>query len=148
MNIYFAAPWFTPEQMDIHSRVHDVLKASRHRIFSPKHEMEVSHDAPASVRRRAFVQNLVQIQNSDFILAVTDYKDVGTIFECGYAFRSGRPILYYAETLGDRPFNLMLAESGIRVVRATTELAELLDRIESKRDLQVVSQQTYEGSIE
>lgn len=146
MKCYFAAPWFSPEQAAIHARVHTVLRTSRHAMFSPKHELEVKPDDPPRVRRTAFVNNLVQIQQCDFVVAVTDYKDIGTIWECGYAFRSGKPIIYYAETLGDRPFNLMLAESGVAIIRSIEELEQFLHKIESPSDLKIV--RPYEGAVE
>jgi hypothetical protein len=80
-------------------------------------------------------------------VAVTDYKDVGTIFECGYAYRSGKSIIYFAETLGDKPFNLMLAESGTIIIRSTSELNRILYNIESKSDLEKIRYE-YEGAVE
>lgn len=147
MKVYFAAPWFSPEQAAIHSKVYDVLKASRHIIFSPKHHLEVSPNADAETRRVAFVNNLVQVQQCDFVLGITDYKDVGTIFECGYAFRAGKAVVYYAETLGGGHFNLMLAESGTCIVRDTTELQTILDKLESPSDFRRL-RSPYEGGIE
>ena len=37
---------------------------------------------------------------------------MGTIWEAGYAYGIGKPVIYFAETLGDNPFNSMLSESG------------------------------------
>lgn len=147
MKIYYAAPWFSIEQADIHARVHAVLTASRHRVFSPKHEIEVHPNDTQERRRFAFTKNLTHICDSDFLVAVTDYKDVGTIFECGYAIRAGKSIIYYAETLGNNRFNLMLAESATTVVRSTTELARLLYSIESQRDLENARTE-FEGAVE
>lgn len=147
VRIYYAAPWFNTEQADIHARVHTILMASRHRIFSPKHELEVLPDDSKDQRRIAFTQNLTQICSADFTVAVTDYKDVGTIFECGYAYRSGKPIIYYAETLGNKSFNLMLAESGTIIVRSTSDLSRILNSIESKADIEKL-RTDYEGRIE
>jgi nucleoside 2-deoxyribosyltransferase len=147
VKIYYAAPWFSTEQADIHERVHAVLKVSRHQIFSPKHELEVRPNDSKDRRRVAFTQNLTHICAADFLVAVTDHKDVGTIFECGYAYRSGKSIIYFAETLGDKPFNLMLAESGTIVIRSTSELNRILYSIESKSDLERIRYE-YEGAIE
>lgn len=117
MKIYFAAPWFSTEQASIHKRVEQALDMTSHHIFSPKRELVVKPDDPKSIRAKAFTGNLKAIDDADLVVAVTDYKDIGTIWEAGYAYRGLKPILYYAETLGDRPFNLMLAQSGMGVVR-------------------------------
>ena len=145
MRIYFAAPWFSPKQAEIHQKVYEILRLSPHDIFSPKHECEVTDESSENDRRRAFVQNLLAIERADLIIAVTDYKDIGTIWECGFAYRANVPITYYAETLGDRPFNLMLAESGIRVVRNGSELYDWLHRITNPGDL---AQTKFEGGVE
>ena len=145
MKLYYAAPWFTPEQADIHSRVYKTLKTSGHNVFSPKHELEVGPDANLAVRRKAFQGNIAAILRSDIVIGVTDYKDIGTIWECGFAYACGVAIIYYAETLGDRPFNLMLAQSGLRVVRNCADLLDLLVKIRSTSDLQEVE---YEGKVE
>lgn len=126
MKIYFAAPWFSPAQQEIHDRVLTVLDESDHKIFSPRRELVVKPDDPKRIRRQAFTGNLKAIDESDLVVAVTDYKDIGTIWEAGYAYRGLKAVLYYAETLGDRQFNLMLAESGIGVVRGTDELRNVL----------------------
>lgn len=126
MQIYLAAPWFTPTQEDIHDRVLAVLDFSPHRIFSPRRELEVRPDDSDIIQRQAFSGNLRAISGSDMLVAVTDYKDIGTVWECGYAYRAHIPVLYYAETLGDRSFNLMLAQSGIGVVRSTDQLKEVM----------------------
>lgn len=147
MLVYFAAPWFSPEQAAIHNRVYTTIKASRHRVFSPKHELEVGPDASHEVRKRAFTMNLMQLSLADFVVAVTDYKDVGTIWEAGYAYRSNKPIIYYAETLGDRPFNLMLAESGVAVVKDIEGLDHVLSSIKTPANL-LRMKLVYRGRIE
>ena len=52
------------------------------------------------------------MEQADIIVAIYDGKDTGTIWETGFAYASKKPIIYYSETLGDRPFNLMLARTG------------------------------------
>ena len=48
------------------------------------------------------------------MFAVTNGKDMGTLFECGYAFANKIPLIYFAEGL-DGQFNLMLARSAVAV---------------------------------
>ena len=47
---------------------------------------------------------------------------MGTIWEAGYAYGIGKPVIYFAETLGDNQFNLMLAQSGRDVFTSQDEV--------------------------
>ena len=47
---------------------------------------------------------------------------MGTIWEAGYAFGINKPIIYFAETLGNNQFNLMLAQSGNMVLLNDSEI--------------------------
>ena len=79
------------------------------------------------------------------LVAVTDHKDIGTIFECGVAYLATTPIIYYAETLGNKPFNLMLAESGVAIVRSPEELLTLIVQLRSKDDLRKLADGAHYG---
>ena len=57
-------------------------------------------------------------------MAITDEKDIGTIWEAGYAYGIGKEIVYYAETLGNNPFNVMLGKSGIGIFTNHNDLIE------------------------
>ena len=57
-------------------------------------------------------------------MAITDEKDIGTIWEAGYAYGIGKEIVYYAETLGDNPFNVMLGKSGIGIFTKYNDFVE------------------------
>lgn len=67
--------------------------------------------------------NVRGIEESELVIAITDDKDMGTIFEAGHAYASGVPVIYVAFTLGkDGMFNLMLAESGKAACKTVEEL--------------------------
>ena len=74
--------------------------------------------------------------------------DAGTMVEVGYAYRMRResgkkPIMvYYAETLGNAPFNLMLAQSADIVITNYDDLANLPKLIEENKTVD------YKGMIE
>jgi len=148
MRIYLAAPWFSPEQEIIHNKVLRALDSTDHKTFAPRRELVVQPDDPEIIRRRAFSGNLEAIERSELIVAITDYKDIGTIWEAGYAYRCIKPILYYAETLGDRPFNLMLAQSGIGVVRDTVELLDILKATNINRVVELCKSYHFGGPVE
>ena len=62
----------------------------------------------------------------NIIFAITDGKDMGTIWEAGFSYASKKPIIYFAEHLNGRPFNLMLAKTG-RFAANEQDLLKLLN---------------------
>lgn len=146
MKIYLAAPWFSPPQEEIHNEVLATLDRSEHNIFAPRRELEVKPNDNQAIQKQAFAGNCRELERSNLVVAVTDYKDIGTLWECGYAYRCNTPILYYASTLGDRPFNLMLAQSGFGVVRNVEELWRVVR--ESTLGSMVRQVQSWRGEVQ
>ena len=111
--VYFAAPFFTPEQIE---REEWLIKELRHisfRVFSPRENILLTPNATQEEREKAFQDNIKEINNCDLVFAVTDGKDMGTIWEAGYAYGKNKPVVYYNETIGTSgKFNVMLAQSG------------------------------------
>ncbi len=114
--IYIAAGWFTPE---MESAIKDIKMALHgYKVFSPREDTnpEFGWDA-------VFTKNIENLKDCDMVVASTIGKDMGTLFECGYAHSLGKSIIYYAPGLeGD--FNLMLAKSAHRVCITFEELQE------------------------
>lgn len=110
--VYIAAPWFTPKQAERLEGIKKLLTNYKIPFYSPKDEClftNVTEMDPFKVLQT----NCDAIVESEFILAITDEKDVGTMWECGYAYAMGVPILYVWLTKEDgQKFNLMLAASG------------------------------------
>lgn len=127
MKVYFAGGWFNPAQEEEHTRIGAFLE--RHKnldVFNPrtaggdfKSGKETDH------MTNVLLNNCASIDAADIVVAITDYKDMGTLWECGYAYARKKPIIYYCETLGNKPFNLMLAKTGC-VARDVDELENLL----------------------
>lgn len=111
-DLYFASPFFNDEEVEREEFLIKKLRSCGFKVFSPKEAIFVQPNAPISIRKKAFDGNIKAIDSSLAVFAVTDGKDMGTIWEAGYAFGKGIPVIYFAETLGDKPFNLMLAQSG------------------------------------
>lgn len=111
--VYFAAPFFTPEQIEREEWLIYMLRMAGFDVFSPRENILLSPNATQEEREKAFRDNIHEINNSDLVFAVTDGKDMGTIWEAGYAYGVNKPIVYYNETLGpEGKFNVMLAQSG------------------------------------
>ena len=111
-DFYFASPFFNDEQIEREERMIAHLRNLGFLVFSPKEACHLEATAGIEARHNTFNMNIEAIRRSKAVFAVTDGKDVGTIWEAGYAFGINKPVIYFAETLGTNKFNLMLAQSG------------------------------------
>lgn len=130
MKIYFASPFFNEEQIERERRLVAALRAMHFDVYAPSENGVLKHDSDDHTRTAIFNDNIENLNNADICFCVTDGKDIGTIWEAGYfkginAACPNRIIVYYCETLGDRPFNVMLAKSGQYVFTSMDQLAML-----------------------
>lgn len=130
MKIYFASPFFNEEQIERERRLVAALRAMYFEVYAPSENGVLKQDSDDYTRTAIFNDNIKNLNNADICFCVTDGKDIGTIWEAGY-FKGintacpSRSIVYYCETLGDRPFNVMLAKSGQYVFTSMDQLAML-----------------------
>lgn len=137
---YIAAPFFNPIQVERVEFIKSVLDKQGISYYSPKDEKVVSPtDTNKLWRKEVFESNVDNIIYSDFMIAITNDKDIGTIFEAGVAYHANIPIIYFAENL-DGQFNLMLAESALAVFTNRDSL--------SNYNFHELSEKSYEGDIE
>lgn len=149
LKVYSANPWFTEEQMERSEYIRTTLLKLGFNVYDPKSEGLVKPSSSVDWRKEVFNHNVKAIEQADFILAVTDGKDMGVCFETGYAYGCGTPIVYFAETLGHNKFNLMLAQSGIAVLTSRDELeATLQDNNFIDSILNNIVYKEYTGNIE
>lgn len=123
-DFYLASPFFKDSQIQREEAVKNALRYNGYTVYSPKENGVLTPDATDEVRTKIFKENCEAIQKSRRILAITDEKDIGTIWEAGYAYGIGKEVVYYAETLGDNPFNVMLGKSGIGIFTKYNDLVE------------------------
>lgn len=123
-DFYFASPFFNPEQVEREERMIKHLRQLGFEVFSPKESCHLDAKASANSREKVFTDNCNAIKSSKAVFAVTDGKDMGTIWEAGYAYGINKPVIYYAETLGNNQFNLMLAQSGRDVFTSQSEVTQ------------------------
>lgn len=128
-DFYFASPFFNAEQVEREERMKDHLRKLGFTVFSPKESCHLDAKASQQSREDVFKSNCKAIESSRAVFAVTDGKDMGTIWEAGYAYGINKPVVYFAETLGNNQFNLMLAQSGRDVFTSQEEVTSnaLLD---------------------
>lgn len=150
--VYFASPWFTPEQEEREERLKAKLRSLGFNVWSPKDEAVVCAISSQETRQKIFDGNCEAIEGANIVFAVTDGKDMGTIWEAGYAYGYNKLnefvssskiiIVYYCETLGNGKFNLMLAQSGDIIITKFDDLDKLPHLIEERERL------LYDGLVE
>lgn len=130
--IYLASGWFNPTQEAELTQLEKIFddRAEAFELASPRRIFICPPNAPKSVQDETFSGNLHHIQTADFLLVNTRDKDIGTIWEAGYAFAFNKPIIYFCAGLPEgAKFNLMLARSGIKVCTSFEQLEDYLDRV-------------------
>lgn len=142
-DFYFASPFFNPEQVEREERMIKHLRDLGFKVFSPKENCHLDAKASQQSREDVFNENCEAIKSAKAVFAVTDGKDIGTIWEAGYAYGIGKPVIYFAETLGDNQFNLMLAQSGRGVFLEQSEVTDA-----ALHDILAGNSRKYRGDIE
>ena len=123
--IYLAGGWFTPEQDEQHTRIYNLIK-DKFDVFNPRIEGEIDNGTSNDKMSSILIGNIEGIKNTDLTIVLYDYRDTGTIWEAGFSYASKKPIIYFAEHLNGRPFNLMLAKTG-RFAANEQDLIKLLN---------------------
>jgi nucleoside 2-deoxyribosyltransferase len=146
--IYLASGWFNPTQDEELTQLEKIFddRSNNFELASPRRIFICPPNAPKSVQDETFTGNLHHIQTADFLLVNTRDKDIGTIWEAGYAFAFNKPIIYFCAGLPEgAKFNLMLARSGIKVCTSFEQLEDYLDRIVENGEF---IEEPYEDAIE
>ena len=112
LRVYLAGPFFNEEQIERIDYIEDLLDRLGFDIFSPRQASRIKPNCTKEDMIKTFNGNIDNIDKSDFVLAILDGNDTGTMFECGYAYSKKIPVLYFNETRpADKGPNLMLALS-------------------------------------
>lgn len=137
-DFYLASPFFNEDQIEREERIKTILRTYGYKVYSPREHGVVGNLSDSVAVQETFNSNVEAINNSKKVLAITDRKDMGTIWEAGYAYGKGIPIVYYAETLGDNPFNIMLSESGIGIYTDQKKFEDAckMNRFDRKAEVQ------------
>jgi len=146
--VYLAAGWFNPVQAEELDRLETIFDEREEWIdlSSPRRIFVCPPNAPKEVQNATFSGNLEHIEKADFLLVNTRDKDIGTIWEAGYAFANQRPIVYFCAGLPrGAKFNLMLARSGVKVCTSFEDLEDYLDRCNEAGEVLV---EPYSDAIE
>lgn len=114
-DFYLASPFFNETQVERMEYILKTLRKNGYCVFAPYESGVLPPDASDEERDKIFNSNIKAIEESESILCITDGKDIGTIWEAGYGKALDKKIVYFCETLGSNPFNVMLAKSAISV---------------------------------
>lgn len=129
---YIAGGWFNPEQL---ARVEEIEKAcllAGIESYSPrKHGIYKPGDNPESMVE----ENKTNILEADLVVASTEGKDMGTLWECGYAYGK-TPVLYYFPA--DGKFNIMLSATAVDVCTTEQNLRDSLKYLSTHSIVQYV----------
>lgn len=115
MKIYWAGPLFSAAEREWNVRITERLKSFGHEVWVPQ-EIEPRDKTAFSI----FAKDVQGIDWADVVVAVMDGADPdsGTCWECGYAYKAGKPIITVrtdfrnSGDIGDARFNLMLHASA------------------------------------
>ena len=133
MRMYIASGWWTDDQKKVLEEIEETANSVGMTFYSPRLE---NLWKPGDDHKQVVEENLVAIEASSFVLASTMGKDMGTLFECGYAFARGVPVVYYYK--GKGPFNIMLAGTADSIltdhVMLTTYLARATRGVADNHD--------------
>lgn len=88
---------------------------------------------PGDDPKKIYDTNVHEIEQADIVVVSTEGKDMGTLFEAGYATALGIPVVYYWGSTGK--FNLMLAGSAQAVFQDEMELYEYLDMCDRENEI-------------
>jgi len=146
MKAYIASSWFTPTAFEEVEMIKTLLTKNNFEYFSPKDFFVCPPTADLDTQRATFEGNVEHILGNEFVICNTRDKDMGSIFEAGVAYNSNTPLVYFCAGLPEgATFNLMLAQSGIKVCTSFEDLDNYLSRCQEAGELLF---EPYYGSIE
>lgn len=133
IKIYAAGPFFSPKQLATMEAIEAVIENFENvEVFKPRNgdasakklnkDIGAGKDPDQATRRQVFLDNVNNIDDADLMVALIDDRDIGTIFELGYACKAGVPCITFTNM--NYGMNLMLAESVLAHCKGTGQLNE------------------------
>jgi nucleoside 2-deoxyribosyltransferase len=131
--IYLASPFFNAEELDRMEIVKSILRKKELEVFAPfEHQNKHLEFGSMEWRKATFKSDVDAIDTCDIMVAINcqgNYDDAGTMWEIGYAFAKGIPVILFNNT--DKTINLMIADSLHALIKSYDELEEYdFDKLE------------------
>ncbi len=127
--IYIAAPFFNDKQVKVVKAIEQELFRNKKTIyFSPRNEGILKDMTPEGRDKRMkfiFDRNVEHIGWCDFVVAVIDDYDTGTVWEMGLAFGIGKKIITYCANY--HGINVMLNESIVSHCNSIHEITSAIN---------------------
>jgi nucleoside 2-deoxyribosyltransferase len=142
MRAYVASGWWGKEQEKARIQILDACKFAELQVYSPKDDF--LYIKGKTNPQEVFEENIKQITNSNLVIASTVDKDMGTLFECGFSYSIGIPLIYYWPG-GEGPFNLMLSQTAKQVCTSFELLKFSLQNVIKDGFVRYIE---YKGEIE
>jgi len=143
---YIASGWFNPEWLQEVEDIKAVLDKAGLDYFSPKDYAICEEDAGLDTQSAIYNGNIENLTTCNWMIANTRAKDQGTHIEAGRFSGQGKDIVYFCAGLpAGAQFNLMLAQSGVKVCTSIDELADYLTRSAAEGSL---INEPYQGKIQ
>ena len=137
--IYLASGWFNENQERRVAEAEKVLRELGFDTFSPREHQNAHLEYGSKEWREAtFDNDIDHVEWCDFVFAIYDEEDSGTMMEIGYAYAIGKPIVVFHETGGY--VNLMISDS-------LTAYLTNWDEVKAY-DFQAMKHIPYEGEVE
>ena len=139
--IYLASPFFNAEELGRMNIVKEILIQKGLDVFAPfEHQNKHLEFGSMEWRKATFKSDVDAIDDCDVVVAINcqgNYDDSGTMWEIGYAYAKGIPVVLFNNT--DKTINLMIADSLYSLITSYDELQEYdFDRLERKPYLEYV----------
>lgn len=139
--IYLASPFFNSEETNKLEMVKTILRDKGLDVFVPnEHQNPQLEFGSLEWRAATFKSDVDAIDNCDVMVAINcqgNYDDAGTMWEIGYAFAKGIPVVVFNNT--GKTINLMIADSLHSLLTSYDELQEYdFDKLEKKPYLDYV----------
>jgi nucleoside deoxyribosyltransferase len=97
MRLFLSGPFFNNEEVARIDRVKCALEDLGFEVYSTSHRNPPIDLGSRTQKNRRFRLLCREIEKSDGVFAVLDGKDAGTIWEMGYAFALGKPVIAFTE---------------------------------------------------
>jgi nucleoside deoxyribosyltransferase len=124
-SVYLAAPFFNEEQRMVCTEVENLCGAQGRPLLSPRNICLLPQPCTPWQQRATFDTNLQCISQAGVVLARIDDFDPGTIWEVGYAYALGQPVVAFT-TVPDRGLNVMLAQSCVGIIQGMEKVHRFL----------------------
>ena len=131
--IYLASPFINAEELNRMEIVKSILRKKELEVFAPfEHQNKHLEFGSMEWREATFKSDVDAIDACDIMVAINcqgNYDDAGTMWEIGYAFAKGIPVILFNNT--DKTINLMIADSLHALIKSYDELEEYdFDKLE------------------